>query len=590
MAAPRRKKLPSPPAAARPRTPTSELARSLLGVAALLVAVLAVLALVNSFFLEPKAEGPPDQTPGEQGGGGGDGGGFDCSDYVRTLMWVTIVLALVTAAFMVVAYLRRHKNNGEVLTNGWGITGLVVLVLTLLAAGVWQLVKIGCSGTNCGKFASQTWLVFVIMLLVTFTCCGLGIWLAFKRHKTFFRTGWGLLGVVLYLPTMVMGMFWYFVSIVCEEIPNCSLANGPRTTFFIALAGVAICMGAGLFFKASYRQGLFASGWAVVAILFGIVAGFSAYGWYQIEELCDPDEPQEEPTCKQQEKKMARVFWIVLGASLASMATSVAVFHKDLRRAFTNPLAILGYVGIGVALLLGIGWLLVHSACEGDEGGDTGQGGDGTGDGGSGGGGQGPGSGPGSGPGDPGSGPGGGGPGGGPGGGGGAGGPNVAPNLPMPDPQVLMWIFGIIAAIAAIVLVMHMLKNRGKYPRLDAPKLPSVEEVQASERMQLLRLLDQADLRSVEAVIAAYRAFLAWSAGQGHPKESHETPLEHARRVREYYPIPPEPLEEFVRAYEIARLSAREPTAEERKRAVTFSKQVASGYSRPPPAPKKEGP
>jgi hypothetical protein len=57
-------------------------------------------------------------------------------------------------------------------------------------------------------------------------------------------------------------------------------------------------------------------------------------------------------------------------------------------------------------------------------------------------------------------------------------------------------------------------------------------------------------------------------------KDAIETPTEHGRRVVAKYPIPRDSMDDFVRAYEIASLSAREPTADERSRAVRFSKEI----------------
>jgi hypothetical protein len=144
-----------------------------------------------------------------------------------------------------------------------------------------------------------------------------------------------------------------------------------------------------------------------------------------------------------------------------------------------------------------------------------------------------------------------------------------------------VWLLVLAGALVAGALVVLLMRHR-KTLLSRTPKVPVAAAVQAQERASLLKLLDNANLKSAEAVIAAYRGYLAWCTARGLAKAPEETPLEHALRVRKSYPVPEPLLRDFVAAYEVARLSTREPSPTERQAAVRFARDIDRvAWSRP---------
>jgi uncharacterized protein DUF4129 len=568
--------------------------RLVFGLLFVLVAVLAVLALLNSFFIQPRPEGPVDR-PSQPSANQGGGGGASCRDITQVLLWVFVGFGTATLVLFGVAVARREKNEGNIATSLWGILSIIGFFFTLLALGAWRLMDALCnSQPSCDGLSSGAHTTFLFLLALTLGPIGLGIYFAHARKKSFFATGWGLIGVVLYLPTVLAGFFWYLVRLLCS--PNLSCATRDRfldtlaATFWFALIGAVAAIAVGVVVRQRYRLGIFRMGWGVLAVLLGVLAILAACGWLYVDGLkipgCDPippDEPQQQPTCEETrneiQDRLAIAFFSLLGGAVLGFGLALFLNRPVYRRAFRHWGAVIAYVLLAAALVVGLLHLLAGSMCgegnsdqQGQGDGRSGQGGGTGGSGGSGGGSGGGGTGGGGG----GSGGGGGGGGGGVGGGGGGAG-SAAPVTLVFNPVALTWLLVALGVVLGLALLFYLLRRRKEEALSGGPVAPPPPDaVHASEREQLLRLLDRGGLASADAVVAAYRAFLAWAEARNLSKEPTETPAEHGRRVVKAFPIPVSAMDEFVRAYEIARLSGRQPTAEERGLAVRFSKDIAA--------------
>jgi uncharacterized membrane protein YgcG len=563
---------------ARDRTDARTAIRIVLGLAAVFIAVLAVLALLNSFFIEtaPGPRTPTDPGPGEQPGEQGGEGDRDvtCQDVVDFLMWVFLGTSGITLVLLGLAVALRRRADGRILTSVWGILAIIGLFFTLLAAGAWRLMDWMCNGApTCTDLIDGFWVTFLVLICLTVGSVAFGITFAHLRRISFFRTGFGVLGVVLYLPALLTGVIWWVLRTFCNpqlwaEEP-CVYLQDTMThlawIFWVSLAGGVVALAVGIVYQLRTKVGVFRSGWAILSVMLIVLAALSGAGWLGVKEihdaipLCNPQEEQppeeeeeEEPTCQDILDRIAMVFWIMLGIAVLLIALGLVFNHKDLRDFLTSIWTILAYVVLALAILVGLIFLIVSSFCDG-EGDDPGGGGDGTG------------------PGDG----GGGGGGGGPGGGGGGGSGPVVPRPVAFNPLPLSWVLIVLAAVLAVGILVLMLRRR---PALGkggvGPGAPPDAEVSAEEKRRLARILAKRSLDSAEAIVAAYRVYLAWAAGNDLAKEPWETPTEHARRVTAKYDVDRDVMREFVAAYEVARMSSRTPTDKERELAIRFSKEI----------------
>lgn len=569
-------------------------ARTAIAVAAVLIAVLATLALLDAFLIEP-SPGDPSPRPGggqEQGGGGEGGSGPTCEGIAKGFFWAFIVAGAVSFGLFGVAVWRRDRWNGKIGASPWGILSVVGAFLTVILYGCWRLLDTLCAGeANCDNANDGTFTSFLVLVALTLVGIGLGIYFAWRNRSNFFTTGWGLLGVIFYVPALLTGFAWFFVRTVCSENLSCrtrdeflaTLAWVYWLSLIVALAAVAM----GIFAKMRWGQGFFRSGWGVLVILLGLLSVFAGSGWLYVNDIkipgCDTLDPLEQPqTCEAMREDLqgglGLMFWILVGVGVAGLVTALALHRQKLKNAWGSPFAVLGYITLSAALLVGLAWLLAGSLCgqgddenQGQGDGDGGQNGDqqGGGDGGDGPSGGDPGGGQG---GDPGTGGNQAGP------GGGSGGLGDANPLTTPlefDPQMLTWLLVAFAVLVGIALLVYLLRFRPGRDGKGIPTPAGAENVQAGDQKRLLGLLAQGQLESRDAVIAAYRAFLAWSVERGLAKEVQETPREHAERVRQAYPVvTQESMRGFVRAYEVARLSPRDPTPDERAGAIRFSQEL----------------
>lgn len=587
---------------AREATPPRDVARMSLAVVALLVVVLAGLALFTSFTLEP-LQGDPSPTPGggEDGAddGQGDGGGSVCENVGDFFFGSFLFFLVVTLVLFGLGVVFRDRSPYGFGGSLWGILSIVSAVLTVLVFGAWRLMVALCDGqVDCENANNGSFTAFWVLLLATAVSIGVGIALSHLKRRNFFVTGWGLLGVLLYLPTILVGFTWFIVRTVCSEFLTCAtrdeFLNQLGTVFFVALAVALVAAFIGWWVQQRYGHGMFKSGWAVLSILFLVLAATSGAGWLFVNDLtipgCDPMEPQEEEeaqTCEEikadLQQRLGAVFWTLAGLALVLFVLAFVLKRDKNANVFASIWAILGYIALGLAVLVGIFFLLAGTLCgdegdyedpdEGDQDGEPGDPGDGDGgdgggggDGGDGGGGGSGGSGGGGGSGD------GGGGGSGPGiDGGGSQGPGdvSAPPLQL-DPNSLKWVLIVLAGLAALVVLGVVLFRMRRTPgESGASGAPMVDPAQ---RKRLMQILAQGKLQSRDTVIAAYRGFLAFSDQEGLRIRPEETPREHARRVATKCAVPHEELTGLVGAYEVARLSDREPTLDERDQAIAVGK------------------
>jgi len=542
--------------------------RLVFGLLFVLIAVLAVLALLNSFFIEPRPTGPnpqPQPAPSNPGGGGAS-----CHDITLVLLWVFVGFGTLTLLLFGVAIARREKHGGNIATSIWGILSIIGFFLTLLALGAWRLMDALCnSAPSCDGLSNGAYTTFLFLLVLTLVPIGLAMYFAHAKRKNFFATGWGIIGVVLYLPTLLTGFFWYLVRLLCS--PNLGCATRDRfldtlaATFWLALIGAVVAVAAGLVVRQRYKLGVFRAGWGILAILLVVLAAFAGLGWLQVNSIkipgCDEIPPQQEyepPTCVQTrnnlQRELATLFFVLIGGAAIGIGAALFLHRPDYRNAFRHWTAKIAYALLAGSIVAALLYLLAGSMCGEGNRNDAGRnGGGGSGGGAGGGGGTG---------------------GGGGGGPGGAGSAN--PTVLNFNPVTLTWLLVALGAVLVAALLFYLLRRRRLEALEGGPVAPPPPDaVQAGERQQLLQMLDRGNLKSVDAVIAAYRAFLAWAEARNLHKNPTETPSEHGRRVVKAYPIPLAAMDDFIRAYEVARLSDREPTADERTRAVRFSKDIA---------------
>ncbi|MBI2077852.1 MAG: DUF4129 domain-containing protein [Euryarchaeota archaeon] len=569
---------------ARDRPGPMAVARAGFGLILVLIVVLAGLAFVNSFFLEPPAPRGPQQPSQQDSGGSDSGGGKTCKDFIPILQWTFFILAGLTVTFFGLAVALRHRFQNRIATSVWGVLAIIGFFFSLLALGAWRLVNFFCNeNVDCVNTSNGAHDIFLLLLSLTLLTIAAGIFFAMKMRRNFFLTGWGIIGVVLYVPAILSGFAWYIIRVLCNPPLSCIAAQQARQNFLDVLAATGwwsllvavVAFGIGYLVQRRFKFNMFASGWAVVGILALLLAGFSYFGHEYVQGLripyCEytPEEETQndtERTCEEtkaglQKQLKTILFWIL---SIAVLSGGGFWFYRDRpKKFFSSPFAIVIYIALALSLLVFLLLLLSNSMCPGDEGENTGDDGDGN----IGNGNQGR----------PGQGGGGGGGGGGPGGGGGfggIGGAPVAPPIPL-DPTVLLWVLAIVGALVLGAILYMALKKRKEVLDKQAAALPQ-PEIPPAERAGLMRILKQPDLTSKEAIIAAYRSFLAWGSAHGLDKKSHETPLEHAARVREAYPVPERAMYSFVLAYEVARLADRQPTPEERRTAVKFTQEIDS--------------
>lgn len=133
----------------------------------------------------------------------------------------------------------------------------------------------------------------------------------------------------------------------------------------------------------------------------------------------------------------------------------------------------------------------------------------------------------------------------------------------------MKWVMIILAGLAALIVlgvVLFRMRGAGKESGGGPPA------VDTAQRKRLMQILAQGKLHSRDTVIAAYRGFLAFSEREGLQIRPEETPREHARRVAAECAVPQEELTGLVGAYEVARLSDREPNRSEREQAIAVGK------------------
>ena len=588
---------------ARPRDPAVEYVRIGLGVAVLLVLVLSGLAFINSFFLEPPAPEGPGGEPGggeeEQGGDEGGGDGRTCERVVGFMKLFFWIIATSTVLALGLAIVRRAKHQNRIATNPWGILATVLFFASLLFFGLWRISDFVCNESpNCLNMTNGSYSTYLFLISLTLIGVGGGMALAHFRRIPFFSTGLGLIGVVLYIPAILSGFSWYIIRLVCSPRLSCATRDAfldtLLATFWLALVGGVVAIFCGVLVMRAMKIDLFRSGWGVLAILLIALSMLAGGGWKLASGIQVPgcDEfTGEEPTCEgikaDLQSNLRQTIWTLVIVAFV-MGGGFYFYRRVPSKFFTSPFAVIAYV---LLMLAGLVWLLLifsgtlcgeqeptdeppdatptgtptpgptATGSPGPSGtaGPTNTGASGTsGSGGGGGGGSG-----------------GGGQGGGPGGGGGSGGSGVGPpQVPIELGTIpLVWVLVIVGAIVVGALLILLLRHR-KVVLSRSPKMPPAAQVQAAERANLLRMLDNANLRSAEAVIAAYRGFLAWCVQRGMAKSDEETPREHAERVRKAYPVPQAAMRAFIAAYEVARLSTREPTPSERQDAVRFARDI----------------
>lgn len=123
------------------------------GVLALLVAVLAGLALVDSFLMEAQPGSGPG-SGGDSGGSGGSGtggdgsgpsgGGIDCDRLLRILAIVFWSLVGISVALLVLAVGLRGRFGGRALTNPVAVAAWCALALAVVAGLAWLQVHASC--------------------------------------------------------------------------------------------------------------------------------------------------------------------------------------------------------------------------------------------------------------------------------------------------------------------------------------------------------------------------------------------------------------------------------------------------------------
>jgi hypothetical protein len=622
---PTRKEAAAPFGGPRARDPAAEYIRIGLGVAILLILVLSGLAFINSFFLEPPAPQGPGGEPSDDGQqeAGDQGGGAEraCTRIVATLQVMFWLVAVATVLSLGLAVVRRAKHQNRIATNPWGILATVLFFASLLFLGLWRISNFVCNKSpNCLNTTNGSYTTYLFLISLTLAGVGGGMLIAHFRRIRFFSTGFGLIGVVLYIPAILSGFAWYIIRLVCSPRLSCAtrdqFLDTLLLTFWLALAGGVVAVFCGILVMRAMKIDLFRSGWGVLAILLIALSMFAGGGWKLASGIAVPGCDAftgEEPTCEgiksDLQDTLRETIWTLVIVALL-MGGGFYFYRSVPGKFFTSPFAIFAYVLLMLAGLVGLLLIFSGTLCGEDEPSDeppestptgsptpgptasgtnrpgptgTSSGPSGTG-GTSAGGTSGP---PGStGAGGPPGGSGGGGAGGGSAGGGGSGGSGVGPpQVPLELGTIpLVWVLVIVGALVVGALLILLLRHR-KVVLARPPKVPPVAQVQAAERASLLKMLDNANLRSAEAVIAAYRGFLAWCVQRGFAKMDEETPREHAERVRQAYPVPPASMRAFIDAYEVARLSTREPTPAERQNAVRFARDIDNLAWKDPEAP-----
>lgn len=582
--------------------------RMALGLLAVLVIVVAGLALLNSFFIE-YAPGDPDTQPGggdegvtDDPGDDEEGGGKapTCETYERSFFWIFIVLAVIAVLLFGVAVARREHSDGRIGSSIWGILSVVATFLALMAFGGYRIMVALCEGAlTCGSVNDSTYSTFLFLLFLTLGAIAIGIGLSHYQKRHFLGTGWGLLGLLTYLPTVIVGFAWFLIRTLCTPELSCATRDEflatLATIFWLALVGAALATGIGIFVSKRFDHPVFKSGWGILAILLALLAAFSGAGHMYVDGLYIPgcDEPPEfeepeEKTCEEIRDdirdRIANAALIVLLIVIGLVITGMVLHRHDRSRFWTSVWAILAYVGLGLLLLIGLAYLLAGSLC--DDGEPEGDEGEGSGDDDSGGGGNGGDNGGGGNPGNGNTGSGG--PDSGRGGGGGGVGEANPVLTPVEiDPASLTWVLVALLVVIGLAALVVLLRYRRIKEGGDdhGPSPAAADAVQAKERRELMSLLVRGQLDSGEAVIAAYRSFVAWSAARGLGLQHNETPREHAVRVGAKYVIPAGSMRSFIAAYEVARLSQHLPTADERDQAVRFAKSLASTPTADPATP-----
>ncbi len=592
--------------AARPRDPVVEYIRIGLGVAVLLILVLAGLAFINSFFLEPPAPEGPGGEPAEkepaESGNEGEGEPRTCERVVGFMKFFFWIIATSTVLSFGLAIVRRSKHQNRIATNPWGILATVLFFASLLFFGLWRISDFVCNESpNCLNMTNGSYSTYLFLISLTLGGVGGGMALAHFRRIPFFQTGFGLIGVVLYIPAILSGFSWYIIRLVCSPRLSCATRDAfldtLLLTFWLALAGGVVAIFCGVLVMRAMKIDLFRSGWGVLAILLIALSMLAGGGWKLASGIevpgCD-EFTGEEPTCEgikaDLQSNLKQTIWTLVIVAFV-MGGGFYFYRKVPAKFFTSPFAVIAYV---LLMLAGLVWLLLifsgtlcgeqeptdeppdvtptgtptpgptatGTGSPGPSGtaGSTGPGPSGT-SGTSGGGGSGS--------------SGGGGQGGGSSGGGGSGGSGIGPpQVPIELGTIpLIWVLVIVGALVVGALLILLLRHR-KIVLSRSPKMPPAAQVQAAERANLMRMLDNANLKSAEAVIAAYRGFLAWCVQRSLAKADEETPREHAERVRKAYPVPEPAMRAFIAAYEVARLSTREPTLAERQDAVRFARDI----------------
>lgn len=511
---------------AGPRRPTGQTLRLAVAGALVLLTVLAFLALVNSFLLQPVGDGPGSGGGGRPGApGGGGGGGPECATMVTGLMVAFIVA--VAAAVLMWILATRSRSRGGALMGGWGIGAALATVAAPLLLLLWFLTDLLCRGDapDCG--ATITWARTAFIVLAA-TAAGLGVaaWLRVRGGDR----GPGLtIGAIVALSAAVLaGLIWAGVAIACsdpqiepeEQEPPEPVTCEQMVARYRLMAILAFVAAAGLLATAVLlrhrTQGrTFGTLWGALGIV-ALTAGHGALGyWLVLDALC-----ALEFGCAWLRDTLLWYLLIVGLPTMGLLAWAIVQKRRSGARLTDHPaggFAVLGLIltGVALALLLFVLWI-----CSGGGGG----------------------------------------------GGGGGEGDDEPGGVQVPEvpPSMLLWILAAAALVLVAVTLFLLLRRR-------AAQQPGPsgrdEAAAAKERQELLRLLQDQALSSRDQVVAGYRAFLAWCAARGMARERHETPTEHGWRVAASLDLAQEAIQDLVDAYEVVRLGDRDPTADERRRA-----------------------
>jgi len=498
--------------------------RPLGAVVLLLVALLAFLALVNSFDVRPAGPSGPGGGPGPRGPWSGpDTGTLGCGEAETLFLVAFAALAAIAAGCGAAAATRRPRTG--FLDTAWGSIALVAGILAALALLGWLLVRWSCGHApdwDCDGVVAFLRTVFLLGL-----AAGAALWTtAFLRRRRaggrVFTTAWGIAGTIVLVVAAALGVAWGMVAYACDppepqepdevRFQTCDERVRDYRVGFFVTAPLAVAAFVVAVARRGHHEGrTLTSPWGVFGIVGLVVAhGFLA-AWLILAAICGL-----RFGCAWMEDT-ALTYTLVVAAATAVTTVVASVLRARSQGRFTahptGAFAVLGMAMTGVGLFL---YALALLFCaDGDPGG---------------------------------------------GGGGGDGGDVVVPELPR---MALVWLLVAVAVVVAVLLVIMLLRRRALVDSESA----SAPAPAGQDAGGLERILGGDAPRSDDALVATYRSFLAWSARRGLARRPHETPTEHGRRVAASGDLPADRLMALIDAYEVVRLADRDPTADERRRA-----------------------